>query len=942
MKRYFIVLLLCNSFILPYSHLFGQENNWWPLGNLGSAADRTDNNWMMKVLDFRYEPPILDSISDTLTFGNSSQGKFTSICDSTGGLLFYNGQFNVYDKEQNKIFHISKKWSGIMSNSILLPDPSDPNIVHFINANHGLFDAQFQKKPKSVLLKIDTLVKSIPDTNMHTYFPNIEVIKMKYNKGYWIVANNSIDTFYVFSLTPGGIKFEHKQISKIYSSSNYLIHSSNSALQSSHDGKLLVFTYRSLRSKLEAPLQSGVIFFDFDAENGTLSNGREVLKDIAFEYYETRRDSFTWYKFDQYENSAFSPNDSIIYILNRNLRQKDSTIIPAPIIQFDRYKEEIIAEIPLKKSHAFGGIQLAPNGKIYFGASDFFYYTSNYISYYAIEQCTASIGLIEFPDARGLACNVLEEQYVIPNTVASIYFPNVIYNFRRVKFKTFQGCDSLIHFQNLSDPDEFESYRWYFSDKDSMSGLNATYAYPHSGKYLVKLRAATPAGFKVWWSDSVTYLKPPQSRFETQKEIGCQHIAFHFYDKSNSDTIKNNSDEKWTWFFGDGNSISYTARRDSVSHIYTQSGLYNVKLIYSNGFCSDTFIKMQEVEILPAPKPGFSTDKQGYCSPAQVQIQDLSVGEVSSFYYVCGTQSSSNRHPTLNFEKPGTYTIIQRLTSPSTCVTEDSLMLTIHQGISENDIPEILYATHVNNDTLELAWNKISGAKQYFLTNEFNHTQRTVALTVDTSIIVLYYKGMYCLQAVDSCGNISAKSCIQPMRLNIELNQDEDALLNWSAYKNWQPGVENYEVYERQFNNWEKIAETQDTTFLVRTLFDRPQMESCFYISANNKDKSHLKAKSNTVCVHPKSRIWAPNAFSPNNDQLNDHWELLSVSIKNIEVKIYNIWGEEVWRSEGDSIRWDGRFRGNILPEGIYYFTLKARTMDEDYIYRKGNLLLIK
>jgi gliding motility-associated-like protein len=70
-------------------------------------------------------------------------------------------------------------------------------------------------------------------------------------------------------------------------------------------------------------------------------------------------------------------------------------------------------------------------------------------------------------------------------------------------------------------------------------------------------------------------------------------------------------------------------------------------------------------------------------------------------------------------------------------------------------------------------------------------------------------------------------------------------------------------------------------------------------------------------------QIVAPNAFTPNNDGVNDTWD-----IKNIEnfprsvVDIFNRWGKMVYSSIGYSVPWDGRYKGTNLPTDVYYYVI--------------------
>ena len=66
-------------------------------------------------------------------------------------------------------------------------------------------------------------------------------------------------------------------------------------------------------------------------------------------------------------------------------------------------------------------------------------------------------------------------------------------------------------------------------------------------------------------------------------------------------------------------------------------------------------------------------------------------------------------------------------------------------------------------------------------------------------------------------------------------------------------------------------------------------------------------------------RLFIPNAFSPNNDGVNDHLELLSN--ENIELRtleVYDRWGARIYRQVGGRLRWDGRVEGNLAGAGTY------------------------
>jgi gliding motility-associated-like protein len=86
-----------------------------------------------------------------------------------------------------------------------------------------------------------------------------------------------------------------------------------------------------------------------------------------------------------------------------------------------------------------------------------------------------------------------------------------------------------------------------------------------------------------------------------------------------------------------------------------------------------------------------------------------------------------------------------------------------------------------------------------------------------------------------------------------------------------------------------------------------------------------------------------PNAFSPNNDGTNDQFCIPpNVCILTFELKIYDRWGAQVFRTNTMTECWDGTYKGEPLNKGlfIYYFDAVLTTGEE--FHRQGNISLIK
>ena len=88
--------------------------------------------------------------------------------------------------------------------------------------------------------------------------------------------------------------------------------------------------------------------------------------------------------------------------------------------------------------------------------------------------------------------------------------------------------------------------------------------------------------------------------------------------------------------------------------------------------------------------------------------------------------------------------------------------------------------------------------------------------------------------------------------------------------------------------------------------------------------------------------MFVPNAFTPNNDGVNDVVFVRGSFFAKVDLKIYNRAGEMVFRTEDQNKGWDGKYKGELQPLGVYYFHLIAYLGDETRVERKGNITLIR
>jgi gliding motility-associated-like protein len=76
----------------------------------------------------------------------------------------------------------------------------------------------------------------------------------------------------------------------------------------------------------------------------------------------------------------------------------------------------------------------------------------------------------------------------------------------------------------------------------------------------------------------------------------------------------------------------------------------------------------------------------------------------------------------------------------------------------------------------------------------------------------------------------------------------------------------------------------------------------------------------------PEFEVYVPNAFSPNNDGINDIFQIKfphsTFNIQHSTLSIFNRWGEEIFQSDDITQGWDGKKNGKECPGGVYVYKI--------------------
>jgi gliding motility-associated-like protein len=100
------------------------------------------------------------------------------------------------------------------------------------------------------------------------------------------------------------------------------------------------------------------------------------------------------------------------------------------------------------------------------------------------------------------------------------------------------------------------------------------------------------------------------------------------------------------------------------------------------------------------------------------------------------------------------------------------------------------------------------------------------------------------------------------------------------------------------------------------------------------------------VRVSDSLSIYIPNIFTPNEDGTNDTWEVTLIGVSDYSVMIFNRWGEKLFEQDYSSgtnvVRWNGRYKGSDVADGVYFFILNYTVRGVGRNERAGPIHIVR
>jgi gliding motility-associated-like protein len=210
---------------------------------------------------------------------------------------------------------------------------------------------------------------------------------------------------------------------------------------------------------------------------------------------------------------------------------------------------------------------------------------------------------------------------------------------------------------------------------------------------------------------------------------------------------------------------------------------------------------------------------------------------------------------------------------------------------------------------------------------------------------------LYYLTALDSCGKTALESNeLKTIWLTVSgINEDQN-LLEWNAFEDWDAGVELYYIY-RMVNGVEPAFPFDSVG--ANTLQYTDDLSSVsnlngpviYWIQASENDGNAFeqkeKANSNRTGVALESEMYVASAFRPTGLTTEFKPVFRFYNGRNYTFQIYNRWGKLIFESNDPYTGWDGRFEQNFVQQGTYIYRLVYQNIDDSFTEKKGTVTVV-
>lgn len=428
------------------------------------------------------------------------------------------------------------------------------------------------------------------------------------------------------------------------------------------------------------------------------------------------------------------------------------------------------------------------------------------------------------------------------------------------------------------------------------------------------------------------------------KSCGASNIYFN-----NTTKVSIPPDPTYRWEFNIRDSIIKVERNNLIDKkhaivSFPAVGRYFGKLIANPDsiFCTDTAEII--VDVLPTVDANFST-QYDTCIYGPVNFLNSSVvlagGAFKSTWDFNRAGNSQLFNPSFSFNTPGLKRATLTIEDRNQCIS------TFSKDFNFQPVPV----------TIEMSPDRFLGCEPV----QFNFTNTSVPVDETYTIEWRFGDGgtsnrispshVYRVPGIYDV-YVSIKSPIgcfidREYKRLIEIKESPDAAfsydpLNPSAFR---PEVNFTSLATKtDFLQWQ-FGEVGASTDLNPT-FIFPDTGVYRIIQIAVKNNGCVDSALATIDIVPIATVQVPNAFTPNNDLLNDDFRVKGFfdGIKEFKMTVFNRWGELLFETDSPEKGWNGQKNNNgyDAPQDVYVYLVEFKTPRDEPKSLKGHVTLMR
>jgi gliding motility-associated-like protein len=419
---------------------------------------------------------------------------------------------------------------------------------------------------------------------------------------------------------------------------------------------------------------------------------------------------------------------------------------------------------------------------------------------------------------------------------------------------------------------------------------------------------------------------------------GCDSIKvkFTFINNATVDTITT-----FFWDFGNGES-SEVRNPDTV--FYDIPAPYTITLLFGssieNMLESDlTIIKNNYITVYPTISADFTytdTTEIGYYA-VSFKHKDQPYSNAGIYAWDFGDgETSDQRNVIHNYPGPGTYTVNLTVSTLYGCADSLKQVVTLS---APPDMPVIVASDTFGCGEARVKFSLDNVDVGTVSTIRWDFGNGTTSDQVDPDTVVYNIPGYYDVGVVingDEAHAISEERLVHVQLLSPADFTYRDTI-TYDTYIFEHTGAT--DASATYTYSWE--IDDIDTGTGKRIQITFPAPDTVYTIRLTVTDNFGC-TDSNETSIFIFSELRVQNVFTPNDDNLNDFFEVTSYGSVPMSIKIFTRTGTLVYKGEGYTITWDGRTSWGLeLNQGIYYYVLDALADDPNKRFHKSGFIYL-